>query len=50
MMIFEVAKAYMKDKGLRTKVEYKNWWLANREENLEIGLPQHPDSYYKKVK
>jgi hypothetical protein len=37
MMTFEAAKAYIKNKGFKTKEEYNIWWLANMEENIEIG-------------
>jgi len=50
MMTYEEAKAYLKDKGLRTKEEYKIWWIANKKENLWIGLPQNPEIYYEKCK
>jgi len=45
-MTYEKAKSYLRNKGLKTKEEYSAWWLANKEENERIGLPQFPEEFY----
>jgi hypothetical protein len=47
MKTYTEAKSYLRDKGLKTKEEYAIWWLANKEENERIGLPQFPEEFYK---
>jgi hypothetical protein len=48
MMTYKEAKSYIKDKNLKNKRDYLNYWYANKEECKRIGLPQHPDKYYDK--
>lgn len=45
-MSYKEAKSFIKDKGLKNKRDYLNYWYANKEECKRIGLPQHPDKYY----
>lgn len=46
MLTYQEAKNYLKDKGLKTKEEYDNFWNKNRKECIRIGLPKNPDEYY----
>jgi len=48
-MTYSEAKFYMRDKGLKTKEEYANWWIAHKKENERIGIPQLPDEFYNQL-
>lgn len=46
-MTLKESKVYIKDKGLQNKRDYLNFWYKNKQECKRIGLPLHPDKYYK---
>lgn len=49
MMTYSEAKYYMENKGIKTRNKYANWWIARNEENIRIGIPQHPEEYFKHI-
>jgi hypothetical protein len=49
-MTLKEAKSYIKNKGLKNKRDYLNYWYLNKIECRRIGLPQRPDKYYSEDK
>jgi len=46
-MTIEEAKSFLKDKGLKTKNDYRKWWSEHSTECKCIGLPKYPENYYR---
>lgn len=49
MMTYNEAKAFLKNKDLKTKEDYYHWWEANHQQLALQGihLPSNPEEYYK---
>ena len=47
---YEMAKKIIQPFGIKLKKEYHVWWKANKDMCRQLGLPYHPDIYYKRHK
>jgi len=45
---FEEVREIIKQQGIKTELEYRNWWERNKEFCHDNGIPKQPDAYYKK--